>query len=191
MARELDEEKRELILNATLKLITENGFDATPMSAIASEAGIAAGTIYRYFQNKEELINTLYLTNKGKMMKSITAGYEKSLPVEKSIELIWKNYVHHIMTKPVGFSFCELFSNSPHINRITKEEEIRLLQPVRELYERGRSERLIKNIPDEIITAQLFSPVNTLVKMHNKNQFNLTEELIDIVFKLSWEGIKI
>ncbi len=190
MAREADNEKRDLILNATLKLITTNGFDATPMSAIAAEAGIAAGTIYLYFQNKEELINTLYITMKERMMGSITGGYEKSLPVKESIEVIWKNYVSHIMAKPVEFSFCELFSNSPHINRLTKKEGIRLLQPIIELFERGRTEKIIKNLPDEVITAQLFAPINNMVKMHFSNQFNLSEEMIDDIFKISWESIK-
>lgn len=191
MARETDTEKRDQILNATLKLITENGFDATPMSAIASEAGIAAGTIYLYFRNKEELINILYITMKGRMMSSITEGYEKSLPVSKSFEAIWKNYVRHIMSKPVEFRFCELFSNSPHVNRLAKEEGVKLLQPVKDLYERGRKEKVIKNLPDEIITAQLFSPVNSLVKQHFSNQFKLTEKNIDTVFRLCWEGIKL
>lgn len=191
MAREIDKEKRDLILNATLKLITTNGFDATPMSAIAAEAGIAAGTIYLYFQNKEELINTLYITNKGRMMRSIAGEYEKSLPVKESIEVIWKNYVNHIMSKPMEFTFCELFSNSPHINRLTKEEGIKLLKPVIELFERGRKEKVIKNFPDEMISAQLFSPINSLVKLHFNNQFKLTDESIDAVFKSSWESIKI
>jgi AcrR family transcriptional regulator len=41
---------------ATLKLITEHGFHATPVSMIASEAGVGAGTIYRYFESKEAII---------------------------------------------------------------------------------------------------------------------------------------
>lgn len=190
MAREADKEKRELILSATLKLITANGFDATPMSAIAIEAGVAAGTIYLYFKNKDELINELFLEMKARMMNSVTAGYDKTLSVENSMEFIWKNYVHHIMTKPVEFRFCELFSNSPHISRITKDEGIRILKPVRELFERGRKEKIIKNLPDEVVTAQLFSPIHNLVKLHLSEQFNLTDKIINTVFKLCWESIK-
>ncbi len=190
MARESDKEKRDLILNATLKLITTNGFDATPMSAIATEAGVAAGTIYLYFKNKEELINELYLEMKVRMMNSVTSGYDVTLSVENSMEFIWKNYVHHIMTKPLEFRFCELFTNSPHINRITKEEGTRMLQPVKELFEKGRKEKIIKNLPDEIVTAQLFSPIHNLVKLHLSEQFNLTEKVINTVFKLCWESIK-
>jgi AcrR family transcriptional regulator len=190
MARESDKEKRDLILNATLKLITANGFDATPMSSIATEAGVAAGTIYLYFKNKEELINELYLEMKARMMNSVTAGYDRTLPVDDSMEFIWKNYVHHIMTKPLEFRFCELFTNSPHINRITKEEGTRLLQPVKELFEKGRREKIIKNLPDEIVTAQLFSPIHNLVKLHLSEQFNLTDKVINTVFKLCWESLK-
>ena len=54
MARQFDQEKKSAIMNAALILITNNGFEATPMSAIAREAGVAAGTIYVYFPSKQE-----------------------------------------------------------------------------------------------------------------------------------------
>ena len=60
-------DKRKAILNTTLKLISSNGFHAAPMSVIAKEAGVAAGTIYLYFENKEDLIIQLY-----KYVKEIT-----------------------------------------------------------------------------------------------------------------------
>jgi len=50
-------DKRDDIVRAALELIAENGFHGAPMAMIADKAGVGAGTIYRYFENKEVLIN--------------------------------------------------------------------------------------------------------------------------------------
>ena len=53
----VDKEKRkkEIVL-ATLEVFSEKGYEATSMSQIAKLAGIGKGTIYEYFESKEELI---------------------------------------------------------------------------------------------------------------------------------------
>src|SRR4051812_25796148 len=54
-------DKRGTILAAALHLIARSGLHNTPMSAVAREAGVAAGTLYLYFASKEAMINALYL----------------------------------------------------------------------------------------------------------------------------------
>jgi len=48
-------DKRDDIVQAALELIAENGFHGAPMAMIADRAGVGAGTIYRYFENKDLL----------------------------------------------------------------------------------------------------------------------------------------
>lgn len=48
-------DKRKAILETTLELIRQYGLQGTPISLIAKNANVAAGTIYRYFQNKEAI----------------------------------------------------------------------------------------------------------------------------------------
>ena len=53
--------KQDDILEAALELIAERGFHGAPISMIAKKAGVGEGTIYIYFENKDALINELYL----------------------------------------------------------------------------------------------------------------------------------
>ena len=55
-----NKDKKSLIMQATLELLSQHGFHGTPISMIAEKAGVGAGAIYRYFQNKEHLINELF-----------------------------------------------------------------------------------------------------------------------------------
>ena len=62
-------DKRTALLNATLTLVNNHGFHNTPMSKIAKLAGVAPATIYLYFENKQDLVNKLYLEVKKDFSK--------------------------------------------------------------------------------------------------------------------------
>jgi AcrR family transcriptional regulator len=54
------EDKRDRLLTAALELFETRGFDGVAVPEIAARAGVATGTIYRYFATKEALVNALY-----------------------------------------------------------------------------------------------------------------------------------
>lgn len=49
-------ERRERILDATIALASEGGFDAVQMRAVAERSDVALGTLYRYFPSKIHLL---------------------------------------------------------------------------------------------------------------------------------------
>lgn len=53
-------EKRRRILEGALRAFAKKGFYNTKVSEIASEAGVADGTIYLYFKNKDDLLISLF-----------------------------------------------------------------------------------------------------------------------------------
>lgn len=53
-------EKRELILDAAIKVFARNGYHGSRISDIAREAGIAYGLVYHYFKNKEEILGSIF-----------------------------------------------------------------------------------------------------------------------------------
>ena len=53
---ERKEQKRQFIMQAALKIFSRKGYSPTALEEIAQEAGIAKGTLYLYFKDKEDLI---------------------------------------------------------------------------------------------------------------------------------------
>lgn len=62
--------KRERIIGAALNCFYENGFNDAKISDIAAKAGVADGTIYEYFANKEDLLFSI-TTEKWKEVKEM------------------------------------------------------------------------------------------------------------------------
>jgi AcrR family transcriptional regulator len=57
MARKLDDEKRTSILAAAWRTFGDEGYQQATIKHIADAAGLAPGTVYTYFANKEELFS--------------------------------------------------------------------------------------------------------------------------------------
>jgi AcrR family transcriptional regulator len=183
-------EKRTAILCATLKLITENGFAATPISLIAKEAGVAAGTIYLYFNSKEAMLQVIYLEFKEALTNATIAGFSENLPGRVAIELLLQNYLNFMLKNPLKFKFFEQFTNSPYINKLTKETGLKIFYPIVQVFERAKSERLIKDIPVQILYAHVLAPINHLLRQHLIDEFQFTPENTQIAFQACWDAIK-
>jgi TetR/AcrR family fatty acid metabolism transcriptional regulator len=59
-ARAVVVDKREAILRAATKVFAVNGYFNSKVSDIASEAGIADGTVYLYFKSKDEILHSIF-----------------------------------------------------------------------------------------------------------------------------------
>lgn len=79
-------EKKEAIRRASAKIIAREGFFNTKMQAIADEAGIAVGTIYNYFRNKEEILDYIFTYEQSKRLELLEKFLICEMPLKESIE---------------------------------------------------------------------------------------------------------
>ncbi|WP_098748223.1 TetR/AcrR family transcriptional regulator [Paenibacillus sp. EZ-K15] len=77
--------KKERILNAALKLFSQQGFHATTTKEIAAESGVAEGLIFYHFGDKRKLL--LYLVNNFSFVTQLQeeAGELSKLPAEEAL----------------------------------------------------------------------------------------------------------
>ena len=68
--------KRAHIMQVALELFIEQGFHGTSVQMIASRAGVATGSLYRYFHGKEELIRQLYRMSMEMMVDRLFSGVD-------------------------------------------------------------------------------------------------------------------
>jgi len=80
-------EKYQAIIEAAVKVIAENGYHNSQVSKIAREAGVADGTIYLYFKNKEDVLISLFQTKMGEFTVSARQELKK---IQHPLEMLFK-----------------------------------------------------------------------------------------------------
>lgn len=95
------------IIDAAVIVIAENGYHQAQVSKIAKQAGVADGTIYLYFKNKEDILISLFEEKMGEFVEKIEekiAGKEASaekllMMVETHFQLLSDNHHMAIVTQ--------------------------------------------------------------------------------------------
>jgi TetR/AcrR family fatty acid metabolism transcriptional regulator len=64
-------EKRNRILRAAIKIFSQKGFFGSKISEIARASGVADGTIYLYFKNKDDLLISLFEERMGEVVADV------------------------------------------------------------------------------------------------------------------------
>ncbi|WP_280769846.1 TetR/AcrR family transcriptional regulator [Salipaludibacillus daqingensis] len=81
-------QKYEQIIDAAVKVIAENGYYHSQVSKIAKEAGVADGTIYLYFKNKEDILISLFEEKMGHFVEKIKEKMKDEPSVEKKLLIL-------------------------------------------------------------------------------------------------------
>jgi AcrR family transcriptional regulator len=187
------EEKREAILEATLELVAEHGFHAAPCSLIAERAGVAAGTIYRYFENKDVLINQLYLELEAKINTALLEGYSPDKTIRERFIHLATGLLKFFISSPLEFRYIEQFHNSPYgvafrrdrILGYTNGCDIYL-----ELFGLGVTQHVIKDLPVPVLFDLAFGPILAVARNHILGFIQLDEKLIQQIGEACWDSLK-
>ena len=99
MSKRKDSEKHHRIIEAATKVFAKNGFYQSKIAQIAKEAGVADGTIYIYFENKDDILISLFEEQMKAVLDNMTLQLTKiDDPAEKleifastHLDLIEKN----------------------------------------------------------------------------------------------------
>lgn len=186
-------EKRDEIVRAALELIAENGFHGAPMAMIAEKAGVGAGTIYRYFENKDVLINQLYRELEERLCAAIMEGYSPEKPIRERFLHLGTAILRYCISNPLDFRYLEQYHNSPYgvahrrdkIFGETDEQDV-----YRELFEEGVAQQVIKELPLVVLFALAFGPLIAVARDHILGFVDLDEALIGRIIAACWDGLK-
>lgn len=184
-------EKRIALLKATLHLVNNNGFHDAPMSKIAKLAKVSPATIYIYFENKQDLINQLYLEVKKSFSKYAFNNYSENLTVKKGFELIWYNIADFKLNQIEEATFLSQCDNTPLIDAAIRQEGIKHLQPLLNLWERGQKEGIIKSISPYVLYAFTIYPLAFLMINQQHHFCQLNETKLKDAYNAAWDSIKL
>jgi len=92
--------KKDLIIYHAIREIASQGFYNAKMHTIAENAGIAVGTIYRYFRNKEELLYYIFTVEFDKLIKCLEIIEQNDGDCLKKFEKFLNIYYSQLSNNP-------------------------------------------------------------------------------------------
>jgi AcrR family transcriptional regulator len=186
----LTKRRKEEILEAAARIFAREGYPNTDLQVIASELGVAKGTLYRYFPSKQEL----FLASVDRGMQTLTNQVKESMSdIEDPLDKI------RIATKTY-FSF---FDDHPELIELIAQERAEFKDRKKPTYFEYREANMgfwfdlfsdliakdrIRNIKVEKIITTLSNLVygtmyTTYFIGHRKSLVSQTDDILDIVFQ--------
>ncbi|MGN2663009.1 TetR/AcrR family transcriptional regulator [Bacillus altitudinis] len=82
------------IIDAAVVVIAENGYHQSQVSKIAKQAGVADGTIYLYFKNKEDILISLFKEKMGQFIERMENDIQKKPSAKEKLLLLIREHFH-------------------------------------------------------------------------------------------------
>lgn len=167
MARDKGPDKRQRILDAALKVFAERGFYNAKVSEVARTAGVADGTIYLYFANKDDLLIQLFEDRMEYIIRRLTGELERTPgnPLQRIRSLI---HLHIDLATHdpdlAEFITVELRQSGKFIREYENPQFSEYLRILRDIIEEGQRDGYIRtSLDSRLIVRAIFGALDEVL----------------------------
>ncbi|WP_268913613.1 TetR/AcrR family transcriptional regulator [Lentilactobacillus sp. SPB1-3] len=188
--RSQDDEKRKRILDSTSNIIMTQGIAAVSLSKIAKDAGVASGTLYTYFEDKNDMLRSLYLNRKQRIAEAVTKFDIHGDPRQEFnhfMDLIYEYGQEHLDE----FILIREFGQSPILKslNIPQEQAFAGFEGLEEFVQIGIKKQAFFDIDYQIILDYAYTPVVEYLIALNNGTLDQNEVSFDQIKLLSTRAI--
>jgi TetR/AcrR family transcriptional regulator, repressor of fatR-cypB operon len=182
-------EREREILDAALDLFVERGYEATSVPEVAKRAGVAAGTIYLYFESKEVLVNALLARIKRDLAKRVLAAHRPKDGLEAQFRALHGAFGRYALEFPRAGAFCDLHHHAGYVTAQT----LAVFEPARRAVDahlrEGRKTGRYRDLPVPALRALFIGPLVGLAKFARMGELTLTPALVEEAASAAWAGL--
>ena len=185
-------DKRQAILTAAQTLLARYGFHGFSMKQLAREAGMAAGTLYLYFQDKETLISELHREIVVDLGREWFAGQDTNKAPRDQYQDCWLK-LWDICTRNADRVMCKnQFDNLPPASHRALAENAQVgFQPLYALLRAARERKLLKPLSDEVLLSLSVETCLSLARKQIMGLIDLDEATCRQAAAASWDAIAV
>ncbi|ADH85334.1 TetR/AcrR family transcriptional regulator [Desulfurivibrio alkaliphilus] len=182
-------DKRQRIMQAALVLFAQRGFHGSPTSAIAQEAEVGVGTIYRYFKDKNTLIEELFQDLQQRYHQQLLVNYDPAAPLPNRFQQLFAELLRMFISRPAEFRFMELYYYSPYAtaasSRLPNDEGV-IYTILREAKDQG----CCKDVPMKVLEAMAWGPLVALAKENSIRRLPVSDQIINQTALAAWDALR-
>lgn len=161
---------RAKLMQAAARIVAGEGMAAATTAAIAAEAGVAEGTLYRHFESKDELLIAAYRQMKQEVFIDAANGLDTSIAPPERLKRTWKAIYLAYRANKDAFAFGQRFAESALAEREGGEAGRAVGRVVNDLRKAGIASGDFKNLPPDLLGSLFMAPVAYLLKAEIKGR---------------------
>lgn len=97
---QISEEKQERVLREAARLFAERGFSATDVAELAKRAGVSKGSLYNYFENKEDLYLHVCKDGLARSRRAVFGGIDPEWDIYRQVKHIFRQGIRFARKSP-------------------------------------------------------------------------------------------
>lgn len=183
-------EKKQDLMEATLQLVSSHGMEGVSTALIAKEANVGMGTLYRYFESKEDLLRSIFISLREEMLVVVMEGIsETGASIFEQFKSIVKCLTRYYMDHRLEFLFLQKYSDSAYMKDSYLDESAINLEPISHILHSGGNDFKFRDLPVEMIFAMIYGPMIFNLQLVHLRKFDLTDERLDKLVVAIWASI--
>lgn len=186
---EAAQDKVTRIVEAAVALFAERGFHGTAVPEVAKRAGVGAGTIYRYFENKEDLVNAVFRATKAKLKLYLSDEIDFDADIRTQFHQFWVNLTRFAQDNPIEFHFLELQDHAPYLDQASRNLELEVLAPIWLMGVKARNNGQVKDMAVETLIAMVWGAFVGLMKAQVLGYITVSDESLRQAEGVCWDMI--
>jgi len=158
--------KHQLILDAAVSVFARKGFFQSKVSEIAREAGVADGTIYLYFKNKDDLLISVFEVRMQEIIARFRQAIQERRDAGSRLECLVCMHLAEFQANPdlAAVFQVELRQSSRFMKEYKKDDLRQYLDLIGEVVEQGQREGFFrKDLPSGLIKRFVFGSLDEMV----------------------------
>ncbi len=183
--------KAEAILSAALELFAERGFHGTTVPEVAKRARVGAGTVYRYFVSKEQIVNALYQYWKGEYGRALMSDVRFNVTPKALFYDLWRRMGSFALKYPKVLTFLELHHHGDYLDEKSRRTQEQLLVPIRGWVHDAQKRGALKaDCSPEVLMALVYGAFNGLVRAAFNGYLEMTPRVMAAAADCAWNAVK-
>ncbi len=177
-------------MSAALELFARRGFEGASVDAIVKRAGVAAGTVYRYFASKEALVNELFQHWERARAEAIFYDYPWRVGPREQFRLYWQRLAAFARQNPSAYVFLEMHWHTPYLDGASRDLSDECIMRGDETLTAMRQQGAVKDIEPRLIMSLVSGAFNGLFQDSLNGFIELTDDIIATAEDCCWDAIR-